>query len=131
MATSRRSMPPTESRPSSIADAVAYVIGHLKVGDREAIAALDDSQVLPKLHHGLGTWIRNQLIHPTDAAASSLRAECTAVLATETAARVAADPVLATAAARFESLRPPPGSDDLSAVIIRCVWETLRGKEVS
>lgn len=119
-------MPPTESRPSSIAEAVEYVIGHLSTGDREAVAALDESQVLPTLHHGLGTWIRNELLHPANAAASGLRAECAALVAAETAARVAADPLLARVAAKFEPLRPPPGSDDFSTVIIQRVWERLR-----
>lgn len=113
------------SRPGSIAEAVEYVIVGLSADDREAIAALDASR-LPTLHHGLGTRIRNELLHPVDAAATSLRAECTALLAAETAARVAADPLLARAAAKLEPLRPPPHSDDFSEVIIRRVWERLR-----
>jgi hypothetical protein len=116
----------TPSRPGSIAEAVEYVIGYLSPDGREVIAALDESQLLPALHHGLGTWIRNELLHPPNAAATSLRAACTAVLATETAARVAADPLLARVAAKFEPLRPPLGSDDFSEVIIRRVWERLR-----
>jgi len=65
-------------------------------------------------------------LHPADAVATSLEAECAALLTTETAARVAADPVLAHVAATFESLGPPPGSDDFSTVIIRHAWERLR-----
>ena len=116
----------TPSCPGSIAEAVEHVIGQLSADGRDVIAALDESQLLPTLHHGLGAWIRNELLHPHTPAATSLRAECAALLATETAARVAADPVLARVAATFEPLRPPPGSDDFSEVIIRRVWERLR-----
>jgi len=118
-------VPLIEPRPSSIAEAVEYVIAYLNIGDREAIAALDESR-LWTLHHGFGTWIRNQLLRPDNAAAADLKAECGALLAAETAARVAADPLLARLAPKFEPLRPPPGADDFSAVIIQRVWERLR-----
>ena len=118
-------VPLVEPRPSSIAEAVEYVIAYLNIGDREAIAALDESR-LATLHHGLGTWIRNKLLYPDNAAASELKAECAALLAAETAARVAADPLLARLAPKFEPLRPRPDIDDFSTVIIRRVWEHLR-----
>jgi hypothetical protein len=114
-----------EARPRSIAEAVEYVIDHLSASDREHVAALDESHVIT-LHHGLGTWIRNQLLHPATLAAAALRDECTALLAAETAARVAADPLLVRLAAKLEPLRPPPGADDLSWIIIQRVWKRLR-----
>lgn len=106
-------MPSTEPYPTSIADAVEYVIGHLSADDRDAIAALDRSRLLT-LHHGLGTWIRNELLHPATAASTSLKGECTSLLAAETAARVAADPVLTRVSAKFEELRQP--SEKLSPI---------------
>jgi hypothetical protein len=118
-------VPATEPRPSSIAEAVEYVIAYLNIGDREAIAALDESRLVT-LHHGLGTWIRNQLLYPNNAAASDLKAECAALFAAETAARVAADPLLARLAPKFEPFRPPPHIDEFSAVIIHRLWERLR-----
>jgi hypothetical protein len=106
-------------------EAAEYVIAYLNIGNREAIAALDESS-LATLHHGLGTWIRNRLLYPDNAAASELKAECAALLAAKTAARVAADPLLARLAPKFESLRPPPDIDDFSQMIIQRVWERLR-----
>jgi hypothetical protein len=118
-------VPLIELRPGSIAEAVEYVIAYLNIGDREAIAALDESRLVT-LHHGLGTWIRNQLLYPDNTAASDLKAECAAQLAAETAERVAADPLLARLAPKFEPLRPPPHIDEFSWVIIQRVWERLR-----
>jgi hypothetical protein len=114
--------------PSSVEEAVEYVIDHLSASDREAVAALDESHVI-KLHHGLGTWIRNQLLYPATAAAGAIRDECAALLAAETAARVAADPLFVHLAPRFEPLRPPPQADDFSEIIIRRVWRRLRGAQ--
>ncbi|HEX3475956.1 MAG TPA: hypothetical protein VHT91_13110 [Kofleriaceae bacterium] len=59
VAFSMAQMPLIEPRPRSIAEAVDFVIAYLNIGNREAIAVLDESG-LWSLHHGLGTWIRNQ-----------------------------------------------------------------------
>jgi hypothetical protein len=72
-------VPLIETLPTSIAEAVEYVIAHLNIGELDAIAAVDESSLVT-LHHGLGTWIRNRCLYPDSAAASDLKAECAALL---------------------------------------------------
>jgi len=113
-----------DEAPATISAAVDHLIAQLTEEQRRSIAALERSQLVAKLHHGCGTWLRNTLLVRGD---PRLVAECIAVVTAENHARVARDPVLSASAARLEALRPAPNLDDCSTVIIERLWETLRG----